>query len=102
MKLNELAKKMNDKFNNGQLDISNMDFTGALDDIDVADKVPYVDDNDLAYLDYIQQELDMMADIDDDEMIYSTGHFDEQLLDNYWSAQDEDGNYVHQIDVEIN
>lgn len=102
MKLNEFAKKMNNKFVNGKLDIDNMNFTDALDDIDVADKVPYVDDNDLAYLDYIQQELDMMADMDDDEMIYSTGHFDEQLLDNYLSAQDEDGNYIHQIDVEIN
>lgn len=95
MKLNEFAKKMNDKFNNGKLDIDNMNFTNALDDIDVADKVQYVDDYDLAY-------LDMMADMDDDELIYSTGHFDEQLLDNYWSAKDEDGNYVHQIDVEIN
>lgn len=73
-----------------------------LDNIDIADKVPYIDDYDLAYLDYIQQELDMMADMDDDEMIYSTGHFDEQLLDNYWSAQDEDGNYIHPIDIEVN
>ena len=61
-----------------------------LDSIDMA--IPYIDDNDLAYL----------ANMDDDEMIYSTGHFDEQLLDNYWSAQDEDGNYIHSIDIEVN
>ena len=46
--------------------------------------------------------IDMMADMDDDEMIYFTGHFDEQLLDNYWSAKDEDGNYIHPIDIEVN
>lgn len=71
-----------------------------LDDIDMT--IPYIDDTDLAYLDYIQQELDMMADMDDDEMIYSTGHFDEQTLNNYWSAKDEDGNYIHPIDTEVN
>lgn len=71
-----------------------------LDNIDMA--IPYTDDHDLAYLDYIKQELDMMADMDDDEMIYSTGHFDEQVMNNYWSAQDEDGNYIHPIDIEIN
>lgn len=73
-----------------------------LDEIEIAEKVPYTDDYDLAYLDYTQQELDMMADMDDDEMIYSTSHFDEQLLDNYWSAQDEDGNYIHPFDCEVN
>lgn len=43
-----------------------------------------------------------IASMDDDEMIYFTGHFDEQLLDNYWSAKDEDGNYIHPIDIEVN
>ena len=31
-----------------------------------------------------------------------TGHYDEQTLDAYWSATDEDGNYIHPNDVEIN
>lgn len=66
-----------------------------LENIDIVDKVPYTDDYDLEY-------LDMMADMDDDELIYSTGHFDEQLLDNYWSEQDEDGNYIHPFDCEVN
>lgn len=66
-----------------------------LDEIEIADKVPYTDDYDLEY-------LNMMADMDDDELIYSTGHFDEQILNNYWNAKDEDGNYIHPIDIEVN
>lgn len=73
-----------------------------LDDVEIADKVPYTDDYDLEYLDIMQQRLDTLADMDDDEMIYSTGHFDEQILNNYWNAKDEDGNYIHPFDREVN
>lgn len=52
-------------------------------------------DESLAYLDYIQQELDMMDEIDDNEIVYSSGHYDEQTLDQYLDARDEDGRYIH-------
>ena len=29
-----------------------------------------------------------------------TGHYDEQTLDAYWSATDEDGNYIHPYNIE--
>lgn len=29
-----------------------------------------------------------------------TGHYDEQALDAYWSATDEDGNYIHPYNIE--
>lgn len=29
-----------------------------------------------------------------------TGHYDEQTLDAYWSATDEDGNYLHPYNIE--
>lgn len=54
----------------------------------------------LAYLDYIQQELDMMDEIDDEDIIYSGGHYDEQTLSQYLDARDEDGNYLHPYDKE--
>lgn len=69
---------------------------------EIEDLIPYTDDYDLEYLDEMQRKLEMLADMDDDEMVYSTGHFDEQALDNYWSATDEDGNYIHPYDVENN
>lgn len=28
------------------------------------------------------------------------GHYDEQALDAYWSATDEDGNYIHPYNIE--
>ena len=65
----------------------------------------FVDDynqTELEYLDEMQHKLDMLADMDDDEMVYSTGHFDEQALDAYWSATDEDGTYIHPYNNEIN
>lgn len=65
----------------------------------------FVDDYDqteLEYLDEMQHKLDMLADMDDDEMVYSTGHCDEQILDAYWSATDEDGDYIHPYNNEIN
>lgn len=65
----------------------------------------FVDDynqTELEYLDEMQHKLDMLADMDDDEMVYSTGHCDEQILDAYWSATDEDGDYIHPYNNEIN
>ena len=64
------------------------------------DFVSKYDDESLAYLDYIQQELDMMNEIDDDDIIYSSGHYDEQTLDQYLDARDEDGNYLHPYNKE--
>ena len=51
------------------------------------DLIPYTDDYDLTYL---------------DEVARKSGHCDEQVLLNYWSATDEDGNYVHPMYTEIN
>ena len=31
------------------------------------------------------------------ERMAKSGHCDEQILENYWDAQDEDGNYVHPL-----
>ena len=31
------------------------------------------------------------------ERMAKSGHCDEQILENYWSEQDEDGNYVHPL-----
>lgn len=79
--LNDLSKQANDLYNK------------------------FVDDynqTELEYLDEMQHKLDMLADMDDDEMVYSTGHFDEQTLDAYWSAKDEDGAYIHPYNDEIN
>lgn len=45
-----------------------------------------------AYLDWLETK---MAEMDDDELIYSTGHFDEQIMDQYYSMTDEDGEYIH-------
>jgi hypothetical protein len=33
--------------------------------------------------------------MDDDELIYSTGHFDEPIMDQYYGMTDEDGEYIH-------
>lgn len=46
------------------------------------DLIPYTDDYDLTYL---------------EETSRKSGHYDEQILENYWSATDEDGNYVHPL-----
>lgn len=45
-----------------------------------------------AYLDWLETK---MAEMDDDELIYSTGHFDEQIMDQYYGMTDEDGEYIH-------
>lgn len=93
MKLSELSKQAEELYN---------DFVDNYDQMELEDLIPYTDEYDLDYLDEMQRKLDMLADMDDDEMVYSTGHFDEQALDNYWSTTDEDGNYLHPYDVEIN
>lgn len=52
-------------------------------DIDeLEDLIPYTDDYDLEYL---------------NETTGKSGHCDEPILQNYWDAQDEDGNYVHPL-----
>lgn len=95
--LSELSKQANDLYNKF---VDDYEQTVNIDEIE--DSIPYTDDYDLEYLDEMQRKLDMLADMDDDEMVYSTGHFDEQALDSYWSATDEDGSYMHPYDVEIN
>lgn len=93
MKLSELSKQAEELYN---------DFVDNYDQMELEDLIPYTDYYDLEYLDEMQRKLDMLADMDDDEMVYSTGHFDEQALDSYRSATDEDGNYIHPYNNEIN
>lgn len=91
--LDELSKQANELYNK---------FVDDYNQTELEDLIPYTDDYDLEYLDEMQHKLDMLADMDDDEMVYSTGHFDEQILDNYWSATDEDGTYIHPYNDENN
>lgn len=91
--LNELSK---------QAEALYKKFVDDYNQTELEDLIPYTDDYDLEYLDEMQHKLDMLADMDDDEMVYSTGHCDEQILDAYWSATDEDGNYIHPYNNEIN
>lgn len=41
-------------------------------------------------------------DIPDNEGYGPTGHYDEQTYENYAYAKDEDGNWLHPADIEIN
>lgn len=76
--LNELSKQAEELFNK---------FAKDYDQMELEDLIPYTDDYDLDYLDEIDRK---------------SGHCDEQILNNYWSATDEDGNYIHPYDTEIN
>lgn len=58
------------------------DYTQTHDIDELEDLIPYTDDYDLEYL---------------DEVARKSGHCDEPILQNYWDAQDEDGNYVHPL-----
>lgn len=78
MKLSELSKQAEKLYN---------DFVDDYNQMELEDLIPYTDDYDLEYL---------------DETTAKSGHYDEQVLQNYWSATDEDGNYIHPYDVEIN
>lgn len=76
--LEELSKKANELYNK---------FVNDYEQRELEDLIPYTDDYDLEYL---------------DEIARKSGHCDEQILNNYWSAKDEDGNYIHPYRNEIN
>lgn len=76
--LSELSKQANELYNK---------FVDDYNQTELEDLIPYTDDYDLEYL---------------DEIACKSGHCDEQILDAYWSATDEDGNYTHPYNNEIN
>lgn len=76
--LEELSKQANELYNK---------FVNDYEQRELEDLIPYTDDYDLEYL---------------DEIDHKSGHCDEQILNNYWSATNEDGNYIHPYNNEIN
>lgn len=76
--LNELSRQAEELYKK---------FVDDYNQTELEDLIPYTDDYDLEYL---------------DETIRKSGHCDEQILDAYWPATDEDGTYIHHYDVEIN
>lgn len=76
--LAELSKKAEELYNK---------FVNDYDQMELEDLIPYTDDYDLEYL---------------DEIARKSGHCDEQILNNYWSATNEDGSYIHPYNNEIN
>lgn len=84
-KLSEISKNANELYSDFVDSWNQHKQSHDIDELE--DLIPYTDDYDLPYL---------------DEVARKSGHCDEQILLNYWSATDEDGNYVHPYDVEIN
>ena len=76
--LSELSKQAEELYNK---------FVDDYNQTELEDLIPYTDDYDLEYL---------------DEITTKSGHCDEQILDAYLSATDEDGNYIHPYNNEIN
>ena len=76
--LKDLSKQAEELYNK---------FVDDYNQTELEDLIPYTDDYDLEYL---------------DETMAKSGHCDEQILQNYWSATDEDGTYIHPYDTEIN
>lgn len=74
--LEELSKKAEELYNK---------FVNDYEQRELEDLIPYTDDYDLEYL---------------DEIARKSGHCDEQILNNYWSATDEDGHYIHPYNIE--
>lgn len=78
MNILNIANELNNLFNADEFDLEN-----------------HVIDNEI--FDILNDEL---SNIDDDEIIYSGGHYDEQTLSQYLDAHDEDGNYLHPYNKE--
>lgn len=78
MNILNIANELNNLFNADEFDLEN-----------------HVIDNEI--FDILNDEL---SNIDDDEIIYSGGHYDEQTLSQYLDARDEDGNYLHPYNKE--
>lgn len=86
MKLMDLSAELNRKFNEGELDTTNMDFNDVFTDDEIIDTLM----NEL-----VEAECES-------EIVYSkpTGHFDEQTLFDYLNMTDEDGEYLHSYNKE--
>lgn len=60
------------------------------------------------FLNDIQDMQDASSDVEDDydyysdEVISKSGHYDEQALENYRYAKNEDGEYIHRLSKPIN
>lgn len=61
------------------------------------------------FLNDIQDMQDASSDVEDDyddyysdEVISKSGHYDEQALENYRYATNEDGEYIHRLNKPIN
>lgn len=78
MNILNIANELNNLFNADEFDLEN-----------------HMIDNEI--FDILNDEL---SNIDDDEIIYSGGHYDEQTLSQYLDARDEDGNYLHPYNKE--
>ena len=85
MKLNDLAKALNDMFNNGEIDTDNFDFNG----IEIHGPE----------LDY-DPDLYLLADESHINECMRSGHYDEQTLEQYLNVTDEDGNWLHPYNTE--
>lgn len=86
MNILNIANELNRKFNAGELDTENMNFNNVFTDDEI--------------IDILMHELSEPND--EPEIIYSqpTGHFDEQTLEQYLNATDEDGEWLHPYDKE--
>lgn len=78
MSILNIANELNNLFNADEFDLENHDIDNEIFNI-------------------LNDEL---SNIDDDDIIYSGGHYDEQTLSQYLDARDEDGNYLHPYNKE--
>lgn len=78
MSILNIANELNNLFNADEFDLENHDIDNEIFNI-------------------LNDEL---SNIDDDDIIYSGGHYDEQALSQYLDARDEDGNYLHPYNKE--
>lgn len=78
MNILNIANELNNLFNADEFDLENHDIDNEIFNI-------------------LNDEL---SNVDDDDIIYSGGHYDEQTLSQYLDAKDEDGNYLHPYNKE--
>lgn len=100
MLLKDLAKQLYAMFENGEIDTSNLDFTGIKIHGPETKSDVFTDD---AIIDILMSEIDDTDDTDDtDDMLYSNlaGHWNESTMWDYLDATDEDGNWLHPYDKE--
>lgn len=77
MSILNIAEELNNFYNIGEFDLND-----------------HYEDNNI--FETLNDELNKA----DDEIIYSGGHYDEQILSQYLDARDEDGNYLHPYNKE--